>query len=761
MDEARKIIVRGRVQGVGFRPFVYQLAEAWNLFGTVQNNMDGVNIHIEGNHDHLDLFLLDLKNKAPRLARIESILVEQAELENHKSFTIIESERTGKSMLVIPVDSAVCDECLEEMNSPNDFRYRYPLINCTQCGPRYTIIRELPYDRPYTTMAPYPLCSQCEEEYLDPMNRRHHAQPIACPECGPEVIIKKLGGTEILCPDPIELSASLIRHGSIVAIKGIGGYHLCCDATNAEAVRLLRKRKGRPVRPLAIMCANIEEVKNLAVIVPEEERMLRSPEAPIVVVSKKSTHAIAEEVAPGMSTLGVMLPYTPLHHLLFHSRKITSVVMTSANLSGMPIMYKDEEACHQLQGIADYILLHKREILHPLDDSVLQITAGKTDFFRRSRGYVPDPFITEKQVHGIVAFGGQQKSTFTIGRNEQVFIGPHIGDLENIETMDHLQRELDHLLNWIDIPLDTAVLDQHPAYNVRMIAEKYPFQHILEIQHHHAHMASCMADNYLEGNVFAVILDGTGYGPDGTIWGFEIFYGNYQKYKRLAHLTCTPLPGVEKCIREPWRNATGMLLGLLGEEGKSYCYARFPDCAAEIDVLQAMIKQGVNTVWAGTCGRLFDAVSAITGLCTISTYDGEAAIRLSEYADLNRRVKAYPYQIHSSDHILKFDFSSMLEEICRDMQKQKDIREISTAFHETLVQSIMVCLMQLSEYNPDFSRRVVLSGGSFHNRYLKWRLIEELEKNGFKGYTHQRVPCNDGGLSYGQMMAAATKREEV
>lgn len=760
MDEARLVTVRGRVQGVGFRPFVFQIAEKWHLMGTVQNNMDGVKIHIEGTRKSIESFLAELKNKAPRLARIDEILVVPCELKKFKSFTIIESERKGTSMLVIPVDSAVCEDCLSEMNNPEDFRYHYPLINCTQCGPRYTIISDLPYDRPYTSMKSFELCPDCEREYTDPKNRRHHAQPIACPKCGPSVNLFSIAGTEIACPDPVDLAVSLLQNGHIIAIKGIGGYHLCCDATNSEAVRILRKRKGRPVRPLALMSANIDEIRRYAFLTPEEEKMLRSPEAPIVVVLKRKSKIIAEETAPGMNTLGVMLPYTPLHHLLFHTKKITSVVMTSANLSGLPILHKDEDACRDLQGIADYILMHKREILHPLDDSVLQMTGGRTDFFRRSRGFVPDPFMTDKQVHGIVSFGGQQKSTFTIGRNEQVFIGPHIGDLENIETMDHYKRELDHLLKWIDIPLETAVLDMHPFYNVRMIAEKYSFKHMLEIQHHHAHMASCMADNQLEGNVFGVILDGTGYGTDGNIWGFEIFYGGYKDYLRLAHLTYTALPGGEKCIREPWRNAVGMLLQLLGEKGKELCLERFPERTNEIHILQAMLMKNVNTVMAGTCGRLFDAVSALTGLCSISTYDGEAAIKLSEFADESCTVQSYSYQIHSSDQLLEFDFTKMLEEICQDMKNQRSINEISTKFHETLVEAITTCIVMLSEQNPELSRRVVLSGGSFHNRYLKKRLVEELKKKGFKGYTHQKVPCNDGGLSYGQLMAAAAIREE-
>ena len=758
MLEARNVIVQGRVQGVGFRPFIYQQAKKWCLTGTVQNNMDGVKIHIEGKTDDITGFLAELPVNKPRLSRIDDIHVENVVRQNGHSFTIIASERIGTSMLVIPIDSATCDDCLEEMNDPLDFRFQYPFINCTQCGPRYTIINELPYDRPYTSMGSFSFCSKCENEYVDPTNRRHHAQPVACPTCGPQVKLISVNSEEINAKDPLVAASAFLAEGKILAIKGIGGYHLCCDATNAQAVRLLRDRKGRPIRPLAVMSASIGEVKRYSVISPEEETLLKSPEAPIVILLKNKEGILAPEIAPGMGTVGVMLPYTPLHHLLMQQSQLNSLVMTSANPSGLPILYEDREAVHYLYGIADYILTHNRDILHPVDDSVLQISAGKTDFFRRSRGYVPDPFLTTQDVHGIVGFGGQQKTTFSIGRNQQVFIGPHIGDLENMETLEHYKQELDHLLKWISIPYETAVIDLHPYYNVRNLVERYPFKDVVEIQHHHAHMASCIADNELEGKVFAVILDGTGYGLDGNIWGFEVFYGDSGNFERLAHLAYTPLPGGEKCIKEPWRNAVGMMLALHGNKGRELCLERFPGREPEINVLERMVEKQVNTVLAGTCGRLFDAVSALTGICTISTYDGEAAIRLSEYTELQANTYIYPFQIQQSEKLLRFDFSNMLLEICQDINRGRDIKMISTAFHETLVQAITCCLKQLKHRNPNYSNRVVLSGGSFHNRYLKERLLEELAKHDFQGYVHQKVPCNDGGLSYGQLMAAAAKR---
>lgn len=758
MFEARKITVRGRVQGVGFRPLVFQQANKYHLQGTVQNNMDGVKIHMEGNPKDIDRFVEALQKNAPRLSRIDDIQVTQAEFIDVEGFSIIESERTGTSMLVIPIDSAVCPECLSEMKDPSDFRYQYPFINCTQCGPRYTIIEELPYDRPFTSMSSFSFCSKCEKEYNDPTNRRHHAQPVACPECGPRVSMITADGNNINTKDPIGLAASCLKEGKIIAIKGIGGYHLCCDATNTKAVNLLRKSKNRPERPLAVMSANTEEVRQYSLLTDEEEYQLSSPEAPIVILQQRSNDYLSSEIAPGMNTIGVMLPYTPLHHLLLQNNAIKTVVMTSANPSGLPILYEDDKATEYLDEIADYILTHNRKILHPVDDSVLQIESGKTDFFRRSRGYVPDPFTTNKNVNGIIAFGGQQKSTFSIGRNEQIFIGPHIGDLENIETLDHYQKELNHLLKWIETPLETAVIDYHPSYNVRSLVEKYSFKQVLQIQHHHAHMAACMADNDLDGKVFAVILDGTGYGLDGHIWGFEIFYGDEKEFQRLAHLSYTPLPGGEKCIKEPWRNAVGMMLFLHGDKGKEMCENRFPDKKKEIHILEKMIEKEVNTVFAGTCGRLFDAVSALTGICTVSTYDSEAAIRLSEMASFDTRRTVYSYNIKSSDSLLSIDFSGMLVEIYQDIEKNRNKIEIVTSFHETIVQAIVDCLSQLRLTFPDYSDRVVLSGGSFHNRYIKRRLLEELVPNRFKGYVHQKVPCNDGALSFGQLVAAAEKR---
>lgn len=760
MRTAVKVAVRGRVQGVGFRPFVFQLAETYELCGTVQNNMDGVKIHLEGEPAQIESFLMSLKTNAPRLSKINEMLVERAVVQNIKGFTIIPSERNGTSMLVIPIDSAVCEDCLQEMNDPNDFRYQYPFINCTQCGPRYTIISELPYDRPYTSMKDFPMCEDCRREYNDPTNRRHHAQPIACPTCGPRVWLLDQSGNQVKVDHPLVETVKHLKEGKIIAIKGIGGYHLCCDAFNESAVAELRRRKNRPVRPLAVMADSIKTIEKLTKLDEVERSLLKSPESPIVVLKKGEQYQLAESVAPRMSTIGVMLPYTPLHHMLFSDQELTCLVMTSANPSGMPILNKDEEAFQYLRGIADYYLVHNREILHPVDDSVVQYNNGKLDFFRRSRGYVPDPFPISQDVTGIVTFGGQQKTTFTIGRNEQVFVGPHIGDLENLETITHYKQELEHLLKWIDIPKKVAVMDAHPGYHTQKLVREYPFEEVLEVQHHHAHMAACMEEHQVKGEAYGIILDGTGYGLDDNIWGFEVLYGDALRFQRMAHLHYTPLPGGEKCIREPWRNATAMLLYLLGEEGEAYAKLIFKDKKNEIDLLKRMIDSKLNTVYAGTCGRLFDAVSALCGVTKMASYDGEAAIQLAELADEETIFEPYLFDVVEQE-VLTINFSKMLKQIAQDILAGRDVSLVSGRFHETIVQAIVKVMEKLLITTNNANNQVVLSGGSFHNRYLRKRLTTELTERGLTVFLPEKVPCNDGGLSFGQLAIAAAKRSAI
>lgn len=755
---AVRITVKGRVQGVGFRPFIFQLASQFVINGTVQNNMDGVKIVAEGEETALQNFVQAIRRKPPRLARIDEVFVEEADLNGYKDFSIIPSERTGTSSLVIPVDSAVCPDCLMEMRDSENFRYHYPFINCTQCGPRYTIIDSLPYDRPFTTMKSFSMCATCEGEYNDPLNRRHHAQPIACEVCGPKLTLSSMNGGVVAEKDEaLTKVRELLQLGKIVAIKGIGGYHLACNAFDEEVVSILRQRKKRPQRPLAVMAASIEIAKQIGHISREEEELLTSPEAPIVILRKKRGAELAESLAPGMTTIGVMLPYTPLHHLLFEQMELKVLVMTSANPSGLPMLYQEDEAVSYLSGIADYMLMNNRPILHPLDDSVVQIVGGKQVYLRRSRGYVPDPMMTEERVHGAIALGSQQKNTFAIGRNEQIFVGPHIGEMDNLEIVEHHEHELAHLMKWMGIEAEKIAVDLHPTYMTNTMAQHMTGQ-VIAVQHHHAHLVSCMEDNGLKEPVFGIILDGTGYGEDGHIWGFEFLYGNAKSYKRLAHLHYTPLPGNEKAIREPWRTATAMLIDSFGEEGISLAKSIFQDREYEIDIVARMIENKVNSPLAGTCGRLFDAVSALLGICEISTYDGEAAIKLSEKMIPNHGEKSYPYKINFDGEIATLSVAPLLGEMLKDRFSDVPLDSMIQRFHETIVHICVEMIVNLGWQYPDFNKNVVLSGGSFHNPYMLVEVSKRLQHKGYRVFTHKRVPCNDGGLSLGQLIIAANQK---
>lgn len=757
------VTVKGRVQGVGFRPFIFQIAKEFSIKGTVQNNMDGVRIIAEGGERDLDAFIAAINSRAPRLARIDDLTTEGEVLSGFQEFKIIPSERTGKSSLVIPVDSAVCDECLAEMRDSNNFRMSYPFINCTQCGPRYTIIDALPYDRPFTVMKEFTMCEKCEDEYTDPLNRRHHAQPIACEACGPHVTLLDISGRKVAGEDEaFQVSADLLRDGKIVAVKGLGGYHLACDAYNEEAVRTLRFRKKRPNRPLAVMAANMETVYQICEVSEREAAALQSPEAPIVVMRKKLAGGLADSVAPGMGTIGVMLPYTPVHHLLFDRGASPVLVMTSANPSGLPMLYKDKEAFSYLEGIADYCLANNREILHPIDDSVVRIVENKPTFLRRARGYVPDHFVASRPVHDVVALGPQQKNTFAIGRHEQIFMGPHIGDMENIEVAQHYEMEFAHLLKWMGISGKTVAVDLHPEYATTLMAKEMNAR-IIPVQHHHAHLVSCMEDNGLTSPVFGIILDGTGYGEDGNIWGFEILYGDGDSYRRLAHLAYTHLPGGARAVREPWRNATAMLIDYFGEKGSEFAVKLFPGREDEITIIANMVTKGINSPLAGTCGRLFDAVSAILGVCEVSTYDGEAAINLSEMMieGEKERHEAYPYRlIDGKGDTDSIDFSQALRQIVEERLNGTDIVTIVRRFHETVTEICVHSVAKWSMQHPEMNKKVVLSGGSFHNPFLTVEISRRLKEKGFVVYTHGKVPCSDGGLSLGQLIIAANKKDE-
>lgn len=764
MYQALKIIVRGKVQGVGFRPYVYALSKKYDLKGTVENNLARVTITIEGEEDSLYKMVHELKEKPPKLARITDLEIQSNPLHYYQDFTILQSKEDEQiSTLTITQDAAICEHCLEEMNDPQNRRFHYPFINCTQCGPRYTIIHRFPYDRPFTTMAKFPMCPECQSEYENPQNRRHHAQPICCRNCGPVLELLNQSGEPIVAsPLAISKTAELLKLGKIVAIKGIGGYHLVCDAIQEKVINDLRKRKRRPQKPLAIMVKSLEVARRICHISQDEEELLTSSAMPIVLLQRRPDYPLPDNIAPGLTTIGVMLPYTPLHHLLFENHQLEYLVMTSANTSGFPIYYKDSNL-EKLNELCDYILTHNREIAHPIDDSVVQHNGKNVVFIRRARGFAPEVMESYVHVSHIVAFGGNQKNVVAIGNRHDIILGPQMGDLENEEMINCFNEQLQTFKEWYKVNEKYFAVDLHPYYATTMLAKQHKRKMML-IQHHHAHHVSCMQEHRLNERCLGIILDGTGYGEDGHIWGFEFLYGDAKSFRRLGHLQYTPLPGGERAVKEPWRNAVGMLISVLGEEGKELATKLFSEKINEINVIEQMIQKQLNTPLAGTCGRLFDAVSAILGICTSSTYEGEAAIKLSDYMNrdlFNHPPSIYPFQIDVNEQMeFELNMSAMLRQIIMDRLKHKPLIEIIHKFHHTIIESCVQMILTMVEKYPDINRKIVLSGGSFQNSFLTRELENKLKAEEFQVYTHQNIPCHDGGLAIGQLLIAAHKIAE-
>ncbi|PKR76978.1 carbamoyltransferase HypF [Halalkalibacillus sediminis] len=761
MYKALEITVSGRVQGVGFRPFLYSLAKQYQLTGIVQNNFGSVFIHIEGNEPNLLQMVTDIKREAPPLSKISDLQVQAVSPIHYKDFTIVPSEKSSNSLPLVSSDAAICDKCMEEWRDPENRRFHHPFINCTQCGPRYTIIQDLPYDRIHTTMKDFQMCPECQKEYEDPSNRRHHAQPICCPSCGPKLTLYDCNNKQIADrQDAVTKAIDFLAEGKIVAIKGIGGYHLACDAYQGASIKELRVRKGRPQKPLAVMAKSIETVQRLCNLSKEEEKMLTGTEKPIVVLTERKVDSLPESLSPELTSVGVMLPYTPLHHLLFEGGKLDCLVMTSSNLSGLPIQYEENEL-EKLSQVCDFYLTHNRPIYLPLDDSVVQLENSETRYIRRARGFVPEPFPTKRDVDQVIALGGQQKNTFAIGKQNHIWVGPHIGDIENEEMIQSFENQLEHFKGWLDLDLEVLAVDKHPQYSTSFLAEKMNCP-VISVQHHHAHHVSCMEDNNLTSPTLGLILDGTGYGEDSHIWGFEFLYGDASSFERAAHLTYTPLPGGEKCVKEPWRIATGMILHYWPNDGKEIAERLFPGKQKELSIIEQMVFRGINSPQAGSCGRLFDAVSAILGVCHTSTYEGEAAVKLSDYImqlpENEAIAHPYPYRLHEDKAgLLELDFSPMIQQIIEDKLTSTPKMKIIQRFHSTIVKSCVDTVLILFEKRPEWNRSVVLSGGSFQNLFLAREIKNQLQKQKVKVYTHKKVPCNDGGLSLGQLIIAATK----
>ncbi|HTR80512.1 MAG TPA: carbamoyltransferase HypF, partial [Bacteroidota bacterium] len=747
------IAIRGAVQGVGFRPFIYRLAKTLRLTGWVANTSSGVLIDAEGEREMLDAFLLRIDKEKPALSSIQSLEPTWLDAVGYTDFGIRESDRSGDTSAIILPDAATCPECLKEIFDPTNRRYRYPFTNCTHCGPRFSIIESLPYDRPNTSMKKFTMCPQCKKEYEDPDNRRFHAQPNACPECGPQLELWNPGGDVLATRnDALLIAARAIREGSIVAVKGIGGYQLIVDAQNEHAVVELRRRKRRDEKPFALMFSTVEEIMPYCNVSPKEERLLHSPESPIVLLGRRNENpapAIARSVALHNPNFGVMLPYSPLHHLLM--REIgRPVVATSGNLSEEPICIDEHEALSRLRRIADLFLVHNRPIVRHVDDSVARIALGRELVLRRARGYAPLPIvIKENSGEPIVALGAHLKNTIALAKGENVFVSQHIGDLSTDESMNAFRKVNDDFRKLYNASPTVTVTDLHPDYQSTQYAENVAGTKIA-VQHHYAHVASCMAENQLEGRVLGVSWDGTGYGDDGTIWGGEFLLTNESSFDRVAHLRRFRLPGGEKAIREPRRAAIGALFEIFDDSvfPQNHVHPINSLPATESLLLQQMLIKKINCPFTSSAGRLFDAVASITGVCHTLKFEGQAAMELEWAIGGTQTDATYEYAIPDGDPPLVIDWGLMLLEILSDAQDRVPTSLISAKFHNTLAQIIVEVAKKIGEH------RVVLSGGCFQNEYLLEETVRRLVSEKFSPYWHQRVPPNDGGIALGQIYAA-------
>ncbi len=804
--ERYEVQVGGVVQGVGFRPFVYRLATEENLAGSIGNDTDGVTIEIEGSPDDLDAFLSRLRYETPPLARIDSVRVRDLQPTGETGFRIVASEVKGQVGTGVPADAATCVDCMRELLDPSDRRYRYPFLNCTNCGPRFTITRRIPYDRPQTSMAQFTMCPACQAEYDDPLNRRFHAQPNACWDCGPQLSLEAPDGSPILTVDPVETVIDRLLTGQIVAIKGLGGFHLSVDATNPAAVQRLRQRKHRYGKPLAVMIRDLNAARTLCDLTPEEKALLQIPARPIVLARARTANGIAPEVAPGIPWLGIFLPYAPLQHLLFADLRVKALVMTSANLSEEPIAIDNDEARQRLGSIADAFLFHDREILQRCDDSVVALVDGAPQFIRRARGFVPLGIDLPFEVPPLLAVGGHLKSVFTLARGRHAYQSQHLGDLENLTGLEFFEESLRHLMNTFEIEPEFVVRDMHPGYLSSTWANRWAEERklpVIEVQHHHAHIAACMAEHGLTEPVIGLSLDGTGYGTDGRIWGGEVLIacssgGSPGNFDRFAHLAYAPMPGAEAAIREPWRMALGHLHAAGIALDDPFIREALGTNTKEIAVLQKMIARGLNSPLTSSCGRLFDAVAALVLRCREVDYEAQAAIELEGICiDEPDEIAGYSFEIESaaptssiklgakglaseigesnrpSREVTGHDFSRaenepktegalapeviccapMWHELLADLRTGQPPARIAARFHAGIANAFVHAAKQARTGTA--IHRVALSGGCLHNRRLARLLRAGLQEEGFVVFQHRQVSPGDGGLSYGQAVVGA------
>ncbi len=773
-QKAYHVHINGIVQGVGFRPFVYGLAARYELNGWVRNTSEGVDIEVTGPEDILDQFISSLENEAPPLAQIDSLHFEEIPIDNQESFQILHSQSVDGGFQPISPDVSICGDCLRELFTPSDRRYRYPFINCTNCGPRFTIIKDIPYDRPKTTMAGFDLCPSCVTEYENPLDRRFHAQPVACPSCGPQVWLE-YAGQDRKNPAAVEDSAiletqQLLAAGKIVAIKGLGGFHLACDAGNSAAVQRLRERKDRPAKPLAVMMPDLKTVHKHCLMSIRESDLLSSTQRPILLLDKKSDSDLPDSLAPDQNTLGVMLPYTPLHYLLFSNNEgypsapFSVLVMTSANFSGNPILTGNQEVREYLKNIADAYLFHDRDIHIHCDDTVTRVPIQLTEEIfvsyptRRSRGYSPHPIKLVEKSGSVLGVGGELKNTFCLTKEKYAFLSQHIGDLKNFETLTSFENSITHFERLFRINPELIVYDLHPDYlSTRYALERSKCSGVqaLPVQHHHAHITSCLADNLYHGEepVIGIAFDGTGYGEDGSIWGGEFLIADYQHFTRVGQLIYYPLPGGDITIQEPWRMALSVLhsCGISWElENPAVKHAAsLPENipgASPLEVLENQLKTKTNTPLTSSAGRLFDAIASLAGVRQTITYEGQAAIELEALADPDEGF-IYSYEI-TGDNII--DPGQMIKAVLDDLNSGISIPKISARFHNSLAEMVLEMSIRLREkYHLN---QVALSGGVWQNMTLLTKTVKNLKSAGFQVLLHQHIPPNDGGLALGQVV---------
>lgn len=761
----RRIEVRGIVQGVGFRPFVFRLASSLGLSGFVKNTSEGALIEVEGAEDALNRFLAEIVTELPPLAQIEDLVVGELKPSQETGFEIQNSlEEADKFALVSP-DVGTCEDCRRELTDTTNRRFGYPFINCTNCGPRYTIVRDVPYDRATTTMAGFRMCAACQAEYDAPSNRRFHAQPNACADCGPGIALVRNDGPESfdrlayfsgsIGRQIILEVRQLLREGAILAVKGMGGFNLVCDATNDSAVRRLRERKRRNDKPLALLAPDLIQIENFCIVSDADRKSLLGARRPIVILRGRAGAKISQSVAPDSHTLGVMLPSTPLHYLLFHdhpneSPEFTALVMTSGNISEEPIVSHNEEIA-QLRPIADWFLLHNREIHTRVDDSVVRVFDGKERTLRRSRGYAPHPIDLGTSSMEILGCGGELKNTFCLTKGGYAFLSQHIGDLENFETLVFFQETLDQIKKLFRVAPRAVAYDLHPLYMSSKFARSLDVEKKVGVQHHHAHIASCMVENGLRDKLIGVAFDGTGYGSDDQIWGGEFLIADFAGFERCAHFRYIPLAGGDAAVRQPWRSALGWLRETFGENGIPMDLSSWKRIPSEkLAIVQQMMSRGVNTVQTSSCGRLFDAVASILGLRQETSFEGQAAIQL-EMNTLDGIEERYPFEIGLGSP-WQIDFRPTIETIVRDVQQNIERGAIASKFHNTVAAAIVAGCERIRKQEK--LNRVCLSGGAFQNMYLLTRSVATLRSCGFDVYLHSKVPPNDGGISLGQVAIA-------